>query len=185
MQDSSSGCLPVDPCCKESKSIPPFSLEGETLSVHLPAFQTGFLTKNFYQMPEATAGLSSGSWGAPAGLPGRFSDNGSYKGAMSRTAQLIVGLLEKLGYLINREKSVLEPTQRLEYLGFLIDTVEMKFFLPEMKILKVQNLAEKFLSEQVSARQLASLLGLLQATLPAITIAPLYFRNLQRDLSRL
>ena len=99
-------------------------------------------------------------------------------------AQLIIGLLEKLGYLITREKSVLEPTQRLEYLGFLIDTVEMKFFLPEMKILKIQNLAEKFLSEQISARQLASLLGLLQATLPAITIAPLYFRNLQRDLSK-
>ena len=99
-------------------------------------------------------------------------------------AQLIVGLLEKLGYLINREKSVLEPTQRLEYLGFLIDTVEMKFFLPEMKILKIQNLAEKFLSEQISARQLASLLGLLQATLPAITVASLYFRNLQRGLSK-
>ena len=79
------GCLPVDPCCKESKSIPPFSLERETLSVHLPAFRTGVLTKNFYQMPEATAGLSSGSWGASAGLPGRFSYNGSYKGEMSGT----------------------------------------------------------------------------------------------------
>ena len=71
---------------------------------------------------------------------------------------------------------MLEPTQRLEYLRFLIDTVEIKFFfMSEMKILKIQNLAEKFLSEQISARQLASLLGLLQATLPAITIAPLYF----------
>ena len=39
----------------------------------------------FYQMPEATAGLSSVSWGASAGLPGRFSDNGSYKEAMSGT----------------------------------------------------------------------------------------------------
>ena len=63
----------------------------------------------------------------------------------------------------------------------------MKFFLPETKILKIQNLAEKFTSEQISARQLASFLGLLQTlqvTLPAITIAPLYFRNLQRDLSK-
>ena len=85
LQDRSSGCLPVDPCCKESKSIPSFSLEGETLSVHLLAFRTDFLTKNFYQMSEATAGLSLGSWGASAGLPGRFSDNGSYKGAMSGT----------------------------------------------------------------------------------------------------
>ena len=46
--------------------------------------------------------------------------------------QLIIGLLEKLGYVINREKSVLESTHRLEYLGFVIDTVEMKFFLPEI-----------------------------------------------------
>ena len=36
-------------------------------------------------MPEATAGLSSGSCGASAGFPGRFSDNGSYQGAMSGT----------------------------------------------------------------------------------------------------
>ena len=85
MQDRSSGCLPVDPCVKESKIVPLVSLEGETLSVHLPAFRTGFLAKNFYQMPEATAGLSLGSWGASAGFPGRFSDNGSYKGAMSGT----------------------------------------------------------------------------------------------------
>ena len=33
-------------------------------------------------------------------------------------AQLIIGLLEKLGYLINQEKSVLEPTQRLNTSGF-------------------------------------------------------------------
>ena len=35
-----------------------------------------------------------------------------------------------------------------------------------------------------SARKLANFLSLLQATLPAMTIVPLYFRNLQRDLSK-
>ena len=135
-------------------------------------------------MPEATAGLSPGSWGRLLVYLDDFLIMAHTREQCLEQAQLIVGLLDKLDYLINREKSVLEPTQRLEYLGFLIDTVEMKFFLPEMKILKIQNLAEKFLSEQISARQLASLLGLLQATLPAITIAPLYFRNLQRDLSK-
>ena len=75
----------MDPRVKENKSVPLVSLEGETLSVHLPAFRTGFLTKKFYQMPEATAGLSLGSWGVSAGLPGQFFDNGSYKGAMSGT----------------------------------------------------------------------------------------------------
>ena len=80
-------------------------------------------------------------------------------------AQLIAGLLEKLGYVINREKSVLEagiPWVCNRDCG-------NEVFLAEMKILKIQNLAEQFLSEQISARQLASLLGLLQATLPAIT----------------
>ena len=33
-------------------------------------------------MPKATSGLSSGSWGASADLPGPYGDNGSYKGAM-------------------------------------------------------------------------------------------------------
>ena len=113
-------------------------------------------------MPKVTTGLSLGSWGASAGLPGQYPNNGSYKGAMFGTAQLIIGLLEKIGDLINREKSMLEPTQGLEYPGFVTDTVEMKFFFPGMKM-------------QISARQLASFLGLLQATLPAIRTAPLYF----------
>ena len=182
LQDRSSGCLPVDPCCRESKSIPLFSLEGETLSVHLPTFRTGFLTKNFCLKPLPVYLRALGV--RLLVYLDDFLIMAHTRVQCLEQAQLIVGLLENLGYLINREKSVLEPTQRLEYLGFLIDTVEMKFFLPEMKILKIQNLAEKFLQEQISARQLASLLGLLQATLPAITIAPLYFRNLQRDLSK-
>ena len=45
------------------------------LTVHLPALQTSFLTKNVYQMPKATAGLSSGS----------YPNNGSYKGAIAGT----------------------------------------------------------------------------------------------------
>ena len=36
-------------------------------------------------MPSTTIGLSSGSWGASAGLPGRYPNNGSYKEAMSGT----------------------------------------------------------------------------------------------------
>ena len=83
---------------------------------------------------------------------------------------------------------MLEPTQRLEYLGFLIDTVEMKLFLPETKILKIQNLAEKFISEQISARQLASFLGLLQtlqATLPAITLRHCSFEISRETFPRL
>ena len=85
LQDRSSGRLPDDPCCKESKSVPAVSLERETLPVHLPALRTGFLIKNIYQMPKATANLSSGSCGASAGLSGQYPNNGSYKGAMFGT----------------------------------------------------------------------------------------------------
>ena len=41
-------------------------------------------------------------------------------------AQVTVLLLEKLGMMINAEKSVLSPTQILEYTGYNLDSVKME-----------------------------------------------------------
>ena len=98
---SSSRHLPDDPCRKESKSVPAIFLDRDTLSVHLPALRTGFLTKNFYQIPKATTGLSSGSWGASLVYLDDILIVAPTKEQYLEQAQLIVGLLEKLGYVIN------------------------------------------------------------------------------------
>ncbi len=46
----------------------------------------------------------------------------------------ILNLLERLGFCVNREKSMLgEPQQRVRYLGMLIDTAQGVFIVPEDK----------------------------------------------------
>ena len=93
---------------------------------------------------------------------------------------IVLDLLENLGFLINYDKSELEPTQSLVFLGFLINTVSMEIKLPKEKVSQAVQEAQKLLqAQQTSARQLAHLIGLFSSTLPAILPAPLHYRGLQ------
>ncbi|KAI8500838.1 hypothetical protein Bbelb_216560 [Branchiostoma belcheri] len=93
-------------------------------------------------------------------------------------------LLSRLGFVPNLEKSVLEPSQRITFLGSGIDTTQMVTFLPESKVLELQPLAHDVLTADrgMSARELASVIGRLQATTTSVWLAPLHFRSLQRLL---
>ena len=93
---------------------------------------------------------------------------------------IILDLLENLGFLINYDKSELEPSQSLIFLGFLINTVNMEIKLPKEKVSQAVQEAQKLLeAQQASARQLAHLIGVFSSTLPAILLAPLHYRGLQ------
>ena len=89
--------------------------------------------------------------------------------------QLTWQLLTDLGFL---KKSVLTPKQQAEYLGFIVNSIEMKLFLTEEKLLRSKLEAEMLLKLNPVVKILASLLGFCQSTLPAIAVAPLHFRNL-------
>lgn len=45
----------------------------------------------------------------------------------------VVELLERLGFVVG-QKSILTPTQRLEFLGLIIDSRVMKMFVPDGKV---------------------------------------------------
>ena len=51
-------------------------------------------------------------------------------------AKALVYLLQCLGFKVNQKKSVLEPAQVMEFLGFTIDTVKMELKLPLEKMKK-------------------------------------------------
>ena len=88
-------------------------------------------------------------------------------------------LLENLGFIINWKKSVWAPTQELQYLGFLIDSVNMVIRLPSEKIqiiLKCQCLVSKKITQ---VRKISEILGLMTSSLQAIAPAPLHYRHLQ------
>ena len=96
--------------------------------------------------------------------------------------QLTWQLLTALGFLGNLKKSVLTPKQQVEYLGFIVNSIEMKLFLMDEKLLRSKLEAEMLLKSNPVVKILASFLGFCQSTLPAIAVAPLHFRNLQADM---
>ena len=92
----------------------------------------------------------------------------------------VLTLLEALGFLVNYPKSVLEPTQILVFLGFIINSVRKELSLPPEKVVKeVKSTLEH---QMVSARSLAQLVGRMSEALLAIHPAPLHYRDLQLSL---
>lgn len=51
-----------------------------------------------------------------------------------------------LGFKIHLKKSVLKPVQEIQFLGFMINTVDMKFKLPADKVLNIKLECETLLS---------------------------------------
>ncbi|KAK2553629.1 Gag-Pol polyprotein [Acropora cervicornis] len=54
----------------------------------------------------------------------------------SQEAGIVVQFLESLGFIINKEKSVLFPSQKIVFLGYVIDSVARTVPLPEEKLNK-------------------------------------------------
>ena len=98
----------------------------------------------------------------------------------SQEAAIVVQILESLGFIINREKSVLIPSQKIVFLGYVIDSVAMTVSLPGEKLNKLK---EQTLSlsrkPQCSIRELAHVIGLIVSSFPAIKPARLYYRDLE------
>ncbi|XP_040213655.1 uncharacterized protein LOC120943996 [Rana temporaria] len=92
-----------------------------------------------------------------------------------------IDLLQTLGFIINREKSVLVPAQEMEFLGFSIDTHLAILRLPSAKLALIRKEIRAVLRKGfLSLRILARIVGLLAASIQAIFPAPLHYRALQR-----
>ena len=89
-------------------------------------------------------------------------------------------LLENLGFVINLEKSCFQPTQQLEFLGFVVNTLGMTLLLPDCKVEAIKSHCSKMLlHHEISVRELSGLIGKLTASVQAILPAPLHYRHLQ------
>jgi len=104
---------------------------------------------------------------------------------LEESREIILNHLEGLIYLlINKKKSVLNPAQALEFLGLTVDSLTMELCLPSLKIKSIRAEARKIVRlRTTTARQLARLLGMVNATSCVIPPAPLFCRHLQMALS--
>ena len=99
---------------------------------------------------------------------------------VNQHARTTISLLESLGFLINYKKSSLVLTQRILFLGMLIDSTTMEFVLPTEKSENIQRECRNVLkTQQPPIRQISRVLGLLEFTRPAICSARLYYRHIQ------
>ena len=91
--------------------------------------------------------------------------------------------LEELGFVINYKKSVLCPSQKLVFLGTMIDTCDMNLSVPTSKIIKVQREARQILGKSNwPAHKLAATIGLMNSVCKAISPGMLMTRYLLANL---
>ena len=101
--------------------------------------------------------------------------------ACLRQSQAAVDLLVRLGFLIS-PKSCLDPSQTREFLGMLIDSHRLQLRVPREKIKKFRQVVRQSLrldlTHRLSLRQLAGVIGKIQAMSPAVSPARLWSRHL-------
>ena len=94
------------------------------------------------------------------------------KQACEQSVRAVQACLQDLGARVNTEKSCLEPTQRLEYLGFELDSVAMKIWAPAKKLANTKKAIKAFIrGKAATARDAASILGKLHSLADALLAA--------------
>ena len=91
----------------------------------------------------------------------------------------VIFLLQQVGFGLNLKKSVLTPTQRIEFLRETVDSLIMNLSIPEKKVSKVQKQCLELLQKKVSILELAKLIVLLSSTIQTVLPAQINFRYLQ------
>lgn len=94
----------------------------------------------------------------------------------------VKNLLEKLGLVINYQKSSQEPNKKCKYLGFVINSMELTLELTDDKKRRITSLIQQFKNRKYTKiRDFAKLLGTLNAACPAVAYGSIYCKRLERQ----
>ena len=83
----------------------------------------------------------------------------------------VVDIFQKCGFLVNFKKSQLIPTQQIEFLGFIIDSVQFTISLTQKKrsdLLRIVNAVLANPSRAITIRFLAKIIGKNCGNIPSI-----------------
>ena len=103
---------------------------------------------------------------------------GSRQEALDHT-KITIDLLQRLGFHINWKKSVQVPSRRLEYLGVIIDLVDMTFSLPQEKVEKLLSLVQSASRPSLKRSELESLVGFLSFASDFVPLGRLWLKPVQ------
>lgn len=95
-----------------------------------------------------------------------------------------VELFRELGFFIHPRKSNFTPTQRLIFLGFIIDSEKMIIVPTPEKIEKTVSACEKLMrSKTLLILDVARVIGLIISLFPGAEYGPLHYRALEKEKS--
>lgn len=98
-----------------------------------------------------------------------------------RDLAVAIYLSTSFGSLINWDKSILSPTESIEFLGLLIKSNTLSLALPSEKVVSLSFIGRRTLEKgSVSLHNILSLIGSFSWAIPAVPYAQAYYRNLQR-----
>lgn len=104
------------------------------------------------------------------------------RGLCSKQTGQVMSVLDALGFHCNLEKSVIEPTQVIHYLGFIVDSASFTVTVSQEKVNTILISSQEILeSAVVTIRDVARLIGLYTSCMRAIQFGPLYYRALEND----
>ena len=167
-------------CLGKTPKIPSVPMEG-LHRVCLPAVWPSKCPKSVRKTSETSVVSPKAEGHSANSLPRRLFDNGRIKTTCTSTCSNNIEHLEGLGFVINYQKSLLIPSQQIEFLGYMVNSVSMSLSLPKDKLKKVQNQCQKLLDNPVTTvRELSKVLGLLSSSIQAVFPAPLHYRYLQQ-----
>ena len=102
--------------------------------------------------------------------------------ACNANVKATVEMLTKYGFVINPEKSVMSASQEIEFLGFVLNSVEMTVAITKCKSDKKVQICKNFLKQKkTTIRELSCIIGNLVASLPAMTHGKLFYRQLENE----
>ena len=89
-------------------------------------------------------------------------------------------LFDSLGFTIHKDKSVVIPKQNIEFLGFLINSMDMTVRLTDKKTNEIIDLCKWVLNRDIiTIRELAKLVGKFIASEHGVLYAPLFYKTLE------
>ena len=96
--------------------------------------------------------------------------------------QQTVNLFTSLGFLVHPEKSVLVPTRKLKFLGFILDSERMIVSLTPERAGAIKEAAKRLLVKpNPTIRDHAEVIGKFVATFQGCLYGPLHYRQLESD----
>ena len=105
---------------------------------------------------------------------------GTYQDYLIGTIKTIK-LFLKLGFIIQPEKSFLQPSHKITYPGFVFNSKEMLVTLTSEKREKILESCKSFFKkDSFTIRELSSLIGTLTSTFPGKNYGLLYYRKLDK-----